>query len=326
MYIMILLQTQYQLVLLVSMIVVNFLLAIPIINSLYKLGFYKTKKTDGVDITQRNPLRYQHMVKTMGRPSSFGIMLIPNILITLVLFKVVNSVDRHTVYLIIVFAAFLLLGLVDDIIKYHYYLKTGFWGLQAWQKLLLQLLVCTVFFFFTGTTTFTLLTVAILFSTFMANAYNITDGLDGFVGSLTVLILPTLLYLEKTSFNNPQIITLYIILLAFFIVFLYFNIKPARVTLGDVGALPIGLFLGILGLRYGLIVPGVLFAIIILEGLSSFIQILSIRLFKRKVFLIAPFHYHLLNKGWDDTKIVQRAWLIQFILCITSVLIFSLWK
>ena len=91
--------------------------------------------------------------------------------------------------------------------------------------------------------------------------------------------------------------------------------------LGDVGALAFGAMLAVIGLLTGKIVAlfviGVLFAI---EGLSSFLQIMSKKFLKQKLFKVAPFHLWLREKGWEEPKVVMRAWIAGIVLAI-----FGLW-
>jgi len=103
--------------------------------------------------------------------------------------------------------------------------------------------------------------------------------------------------------------------------FIYFNIWPARIHLGDVGALSFGAMLALIGLLTGsvvalLVVGGIFF----IEVASSAIQIFGWKVLKRPIFPIAPIHHTLLAIGWEEPKIVMRAWLAGMILAI-----FGLW-
>ena len=103
--------------------------------------------------------------------------------------------------------------------------------------------------------------------------------------------------------------------------FLYFNIYPARIFLGDVGALSFGATLAViallLGKSFSLIIVGGVF---VLEIFTSLIQLVSKKYLSRKVMKVAPFHLWLQYKGWHESTIVFRAWLATFILAI-----FGLW-
>jgi len=95
--------------------------------------------------------------------------------------------------------------------------------------------------------------------------------------------------------------------------FLYFNVYKARIWLGDVGSLSLGASLAIIGLLNGRIIAlGVIGGVFVLEVGSSLIQIIWKRLFNKKIFPVAPLHLYLLEKGWDEPKIVMRAWLAGF--------------
>jgi phospho-N-acetylmuramoyl-pentapeptide-transferase len=103
--------------------------------------------------------------------------------------------------------------------------------------------------------------------------------------------------------------------------FLYFNVWPARIFLGDAGALSFGAMLAVIGLLTGsivaLVIIGGIFAI---EIVSSAIQILGWKILKRPIFPLAPIHHTFLAKGWEEPKIVTRAWLAGIMLAI-----FGLW-
>jgi phospho-N-acetylmuramoyl-pentapeptide-transferase len=102
---------------------------------------------------------------------------------------------------------------------------------------------------------------------------------------------------------------------------LYFNIYPARLFMGDVGSLAFGATLAVIGLLLGkvftLLIIGFIF---VLEIMSSLLQLLAKRYWKRKILPAAPLHLTLQERGWDEPKIVQRAWLIQIMLTL-----FGLW-
>jgi len=105
------------------------------------------------------------------------------------------------------------------------------------------------------------------------------------------------------------------------IAFLYFNVYPARIWLGDVGALSFGATFAVIALMLGKVVPLIIVGSpFIIEGLSSAAQMISKRYFKKKIFPAAPIHLTLQSMGWEEPKIVTRAWLAGIILAI-----FGLW-
>lgn len=126
--------------------------------------------------------------------------------------------------------------------------------------------------------------------------------------------------LAGSSLDTP--ISLFISLwIGALVAFLYFNIYPARIWLGDVGSLSFGATFAVIALLLGRVVPLIIVgAPFIIEGLSSAIQMVSKIYFKKKVFPAAPIHLTLQKIGWEEPKIVFRAWLATIILAI-----FGLW-
>lgn len=300
-------------------LIFNGVVAIPLINSLYKQKFYKIKASKNVDTSKRNPSFYNHLFNTMDTPSSFGVLIILNLILYQVFFGSVETLIITTALIL-----FGIMGLFDDYIKYFKYEKIKRWGLTTWQKLILQIVTTTLFLYLSVLSANPILIpIIILYLVFITNSVNIVDGLDGLLGTILMYIIPTLAYFEIATHNDKNLIELSIILFSFLFIFLYFNIKPARVFLGDVGSMPLGFFIAVMGLRYNAVVVLVLFSLIIIDGLSSVIQILAIRFLKRRVFIIAPLHLHLLNKKWEDTKIVQRAGIIQLVLSFIAIFLFK---
>ena len=162
------------------------------------------------------------------------------------------------------------------------------------------------------------------FATFVivafTNAVNITDGLDGLASGLLMIGLFGLWILSSSILDVP--LSVFIALwLGSLISLLYFNIYPARLFMGDVGSLAFGATLAVIGLLLGkvftLLIIGFIF---VLEIMSSLLQLLAKRYWKRKILPAAPLHLTLQERGWDEPKIVQRAWLIQIML-----MLFGLW-
>jgi phospho-N-acetylmuramoyl-pentapeptide-transferase len=135
-----------------------------------------------------------------------------------------------------------------------------------------------------------------------------------------MIALFAFLVLSGTSLDTP--ITLFLALwIGSIIAFLYFNVYPARIWLGDVGSLSFGATIALIAILLGKVVPLIIVgAPFIVEGLSSAIQIISKVYFKTKVFPAAPIHLTLQKYGWEEPKIVFRAWLAGIILAI-----FGLW-
>jgi phospho-N-acetylmuramoyl-pentapeptide-transferase len=152
------------------------------------------------------------------------------------------------------------------------------------------------------------------------NAVNITDGLDGLVSGVLMVCLIAFGVIAASSLDAP--LSLFIALwLGALIAFLYFNVYPARIFLGDAGALSFGAMLAVIGLLTGSIVALVVIGgIFVIEALSSAIQIFGWRVLKKPIFPLAPIHHTFLAIGWEEPKIVMRAWLAAIMLAI-----FGLW-
>jgi len=153
-----------------------------------------------------------------------------------------------------------------------------------------------------------------------ANAYNITDGLDGLSTGLLLVCLLAFWILSAAMLDTPLSVFLALWIGAI-IAFLYFNVYPARIWLGDSGALSFGATLAIVGLLIGKIFALVFIGgIFVLEISTSLVQIFFIKLLHRRAFKIAPLHLWLQARGWEEPKIVTRAWLAGMMLAI-----FGLW-
>lgn len=143
-----------------------------------------------------------------------------------------------------------------------------------------------------------------------SNAVNISDGLDGLAGGLLAI-----------SFGTFGIIALlqgHILLSGFcftvvgaLLSYLWFNIFPARFFMGDVGSFAFGTSLGVVAmLTNTLFLLPIIGIIFVIEAGSSLIQILSKKYLHRRVFISAPIHHHLEAKGWPETKVTMRFWVI----------------
>lgn len=233
-----------------------------------------------------------------------------------------------------------LIGLVDDFLNIKNYGKVK--GLSARAKLIGMIIfsawISYWFYVKLGIDYINLWPIAwkievwILFPvlTFIAtitivNAINITDGLDGLAGGTMAIILVSLAIV--TFLNGTYIATTVVcILVAVLVAFLFFNINPAKVFMGDSGAFALGGLLAsliyLLNMRFWILIPFlIIFGIFIVELCSSFLQIFWKKVFKRKLFTVAPFHHLLEYKGMHETTIVMKTRLVQAILAIAGVLL-----
>jgi phospho-N-acetylmuramoyl-pentapeptide-transferase len=155
--------------------------------------------------------------------------------------------------------------------------------------------------------------LVILVVMFTANAVNIADGMDGLAGGM---LLTTFSALTLLSWINGfgEIAILNATAVGALATYTYFNIKPARFMMGDVGSLGLGALLAVNTLAIGeissLFFLGFMFYI---EAFSVVIQVASRYLFGKKVFAMAPLHHHFEIKGWSEEKTVMRFWVIHFV-------------
>ncbi|WKZ25922.1 MAG: phospho-N-acetylmuramoyl-pentapeptide-transferase [bacterium] len=325
------------------------LLVVPFIDLLYKLKF--TRKAEAPKKGTVPLFDKLHDVK-VGTPVGGGVLIITVVsLLFAVLFPLSSylGVFVHSAYslraeLFVIFFTFIsfgLLGLLDDYIKMLGKPTRGVlglaFGLSRRSKFLLQWALAAVIAFliykFLGISILYIPIIGVTvemgmwfvpFSAFVivafTNAVNITDGLDGLASGLLMICLMAFGVIAASNLDTP--LSLFIaIWIGSLIAFLYFNTWPARIWMGDTGALSFGATLAVIGL-----LTGSLFALIVIGGIfvieiaSSAIQILGWKFLKRPIFPLAPLHHTFLAIGWEEPKIVMRAWLAGIILAT-----FGLW-
>ncbi len=159
----------------------------------------------------------------------------------------------------------------------------------------------------------------------LANAVNVTDGLDGLAGGL--LIQNYALYALVTYLSGQYLLaTLCASIVGALGAFLWFNVKPAKFFMGDVGSLALGANLAVMALMTDTFaVLAISCAVYAWEILSVAIQLLSKKFRNgKKVFLISPFHHHLQAKGMAEETIVMKAWLLQSMLTALALIAYFL--
>ena len=153
------------------------------------------------------------------------------------------------------------------------------------------------------------------------NAVNISDGLDGLAGGLLGIsfgAFGVIALLQQQVLLAGFCFTMVGVLLSY----LWFNIYPARFFMGDVGSFAYGVSLGVVAmLTNSLLLLPVIGLLFVIEAGSSLIQIVSKKLFKRKIFLSAPIHHHLEAIGWPETKVTMRFWVIGCVMAFIGVML-----
>jgi phospho-N-acetylmuramoyl-pentapeptide-transferase len=157
----------------------------------------------------------------------------------------------------------------------------------------------------------------------MSNAVNLTDGLDGLAGG-TIMI--SMVVMAAIAYRTDQLNTaLFAAAVAGACIgFLWFNAHPAEIFMGDTGSLALGAaFAAIAVMTKSEVVSLVVGGIFVFEALSVMIQVSYFKLTRKRVFLMAPIHHHFEQKGWSETKVTIRFWIITALLaCIGFALFF----
>lgn len=156
----------------------------------------------------------------------------------------------------------------------------------------------------------------------MCNAVNLTDGLDGLAaGTVMVVMIMMAAIAYRIDLLDSAIVAAAIV--GACIGFLWFNAFPADIFMGDTGSLALGMALGSLAvLTKTEIVSIVIGGLFVIEALSVMIQVFYYKRTKKRIFLMAPIHHHFEKKGWSETKVVVRFWIISGILAATGFFIY----
>lgn len=320
---------------------ITFILLVPFIDFLYKVKLRRQDQKT-LDPFNNRTVNFDKLHGwKVGTPFGGGILIILVVMVLSLWAYGILNVKVNPWYLVVLTIAFVgygLLGLYDDLKKLVPQVKhNSFFGLRFRHKFIIQwvlaFIIAFIFYACLGSSFifvrgFGAIAVGWLFVPFAAfvivsfsNAFNITDGLDGLSSGVFLICLTA--FLVITAAQLDQTLGIFIaILMGSVSAFLYFNTFPARIWLGDVGSLSLGAVLAVIGLLTGkipaLVVIGGVF---IIEVGSSLLQMISKKYFKRKLFPVAPFHLYLQKKGWEEPKIVMRAWLLAFFFAILGLYI-----
>jgi phospho-N-acetylmuramoyl-pentapeptide-transferase len=143
-----------------------------------------------------------------------------------------------------------------------------------------------------------------------ANAVNITDGLDGLSGGLLSTAFSAYAVIAYFQ-GNYGIAGFCGAVVGAMLTYTWFNIYPARFFMGDSGAFGLGTALGVVAMLTNTVfVLPIICAVFVVEAGSSALQIMSKKIFKRKIFLSAPLHHHLEAIGWPEPRVTMRLWVV----------------
>jgi len=311
-------------------LLICFLFGNKIIEALRRLKVGQSIRSDGPAT---------HLAKK-GTPTMGGLMIIGSVMISALLWgDLVNDIIWLTLASLAAFGA---VGFIDDLLKVR---RRNSAGLPAWGKLAGQFiaaLAVVLYLYFTGGEETTKLYIpffknpvvdmgwlwipfGVLLIMGESNAVNFSDGLDGLLAGLLILVFITLAILTYISgrvdyseyLGIPYIagageLTVFCLaIVGALIGFLWFNSHPAEMFMGDVGSLSLGGVVAIISLIIKkeiliLIIGGVF----VLEIASVIIQVASYKLRRKRVFRMAPLHHHFELSGWAETKVVVRFWIL----------------
>ena len=283
-------------------------------------------------------------IKKEGTPTIGGLIFIIPTIISLILLYLKGSIgiNHNIIITVFVFLAYALLGFIDDYLKVK---KHNNAGLSMKVKFILQVLIAIIFYviykYNGGLTDVTVslfdfrIELGYFFGIFIlfllvgtTNAVNITDGLDGLCGGLSVMAFISYGVISWGSYwivGYQEMAIFCSVLVGSLLGFLVFNTHPARVFMGDTGSLALGGALATVAIltrhEISLAVVGGVFVI---ETLSSLIQIVAIRKFKKRIFKRAPLHHHFEQIGWAETDIVKMFWIVGFMLGMVGV-VYGVW-
>ncbi|MBQ9684250.1 phospho-N-acetylmuramoyl-pentapeptide-transferase [Candidatus Saccharibacteria bacterium] len=290
----------------------------------YKHKLWKRQKSvdvTGAELTVMNKLHKDKIKRHF--PTMAGMIMLVTVPVVLI---ACNCLNRGQTWLPI--AAFVgggLIGFIDDVI--NLFGKNAAAGLRAPVKfaMITALGVVLGWFFavklgwtsvtvpFMGAINIGVVGMIVLFAFAVVatgNAVNISDGLDGLAGGLAMLAYGSygvIALLQEQWF----LAGFCFVVLGALLSYIWFNVYPARFMMGDTGSFALGAGLGVVAMMTNsfLLLPviGVLFVV---EAGSSLIQICSKKFFHRKIFVSAPLHHHLQAKGWEESKVVMRFWII----------------
>jgi len=312
---------------------------------------YKYKLGKGIRDEGTTPIFTAMHKKKEGTPTMGGILiwavviavaviisLLAKLLGPNTIFSDYNFLTRKQTLLplgVLLFAA--IIGLIDDFMGINRMGKTGK-GLRMRQRLIVYTVIAGVaaywFYFklgwdflhipFLGNFSIGLWYIPIFIFAIVASAFstNETDGLDGLAGGI---LLTAFSAYGVICFHQGKIelATLCGAIVGALLAFLWFNINPARFFMGDTGSMSLGITLGVIAMLTNTLffLPLIGF-ILLIESLSVIIQLASKKFRHKKIFLSAPIHHHFEARGWPETKVTMRFWIIAGVTTVIGLILF----
>jgi phospho-N-acetylmuramoyl-pentapeptide-transferase len=296
-----------------------------------------------------NPIRddgpEDHIIKKIGTPTMGGVIILLGLLVSVLCWADLSNIN--ILFCIYIAISFGLLGAYDDYKKIKF---TNSSGISSKLKIVLQIIlaiigvifylqfvdyqdVTNLYFPFFKDLIVNLGWFFVPFSVFViigsSNAVNLTDGLDGLATVPVILVAACFAFISYVTgnivfsdyLNIPYIegtgeISIFCgAIIGSCLGFLWFNAPPAKIFMGDTGSLSLGGSLGAVGIitkhEIVLAITGGLF---VLEAVSVMVQVISFKLTGKRIFKMAPIHHHFEKKGWPESTVVIRFWIISIIL------------
>ena len=304
-------------------------------------GYFLIPILKKIKAGQRINVYVENHQKKSGTPTMGGLIFIIPTIVTILILLFTKKIEFSVNLLIVlfVFISYSMIGFLDDYISIK---KKRNEGLTQTQKLLLQFVVALVFYLLYSlyTDSKSVLEITALgikwnlgwfygvFILFLlvgsSNAVNLTDGLDGLAGGLSAISFLAFGLISWGSYwiQGYQDIGIFcFVLVGSLIGFLVYNTNTAKVFMGDTGSLTLGATLATIAIltshELSLAVIGGVFVI---ETLTVIIQVISVKFFHKRVFLMAPIHHHFERLGWKETDIVKLFWIIGLILALLALI------
>ena len=296
-----------------------------------------------------NPIRNDgpsdHIIKKIGTPTMGGVIILFGLLIAVILWGDLKNI--YLIFCIYIALTFGVLGAYDDYIKIKFNNSSG---ISSKLKLLIQIILSVIgisaltyfsdyseisnlYFPFFKNLIINLGWFFIPFGVFVivgsSNAVNLTDGLDGLATVPVILVAACFAFISYVTGNivfsdylqipyiegTGEISIFCGAVIGSCLGFLWFNAPPAKIFMGDTGSLSLGGSLGAVGIitkhEIVLAITGGLF---VLEAVSVMVQVISYKMTGKRVFKMAPIHHHFEKKGWPESTVVIRFWIISIIL------------
>ena len=288
-----------------------------------------------------------HIIQKSGTPTMGGILIILSIITSLFLW---SDLSNNYVWIgIFTLISFGTIGIIDDYKKIKF---NSSQGLRGRTRIFFQIIICFIIIFFIINNLNEKIGTTIAFPFFKnfvidfgifyffigifiilgsANSVNLTDGLDG-LAIVPVMIVAMsfafIAYVSGNIFFAEYLLISYIpgsgelsvfcgALIGSALGFLWFNAPPAKVFMGDTGSLALGSSLGSIAIMVKHeIVLAIIGGLFVLETLSVIIQVISFKFTGKRVFMMAPLHHHFEKKGWAESTIVIRFWIITIVLAL----------